>query len=110
VVKKSIWYIKNHIHYNRAMATQPPTRERCGMSKKRKHKEISTDALKVTDLDAHTLGHVFSFLSKCDLVMAAVTCSGFAGAKVSEKLAAWFSDACSKGYANVVQHALGFIR
>jgi hypothetical protein len=92
------------------VATRPPIRESRVTVQKRKHEDISTDALKVTDLDTHTLGHVFSFLSKCDLVMAAVTCRGFAGANVAEKLAVWFSDACSKGYTNVVQHALVFIR
>jgi hypothetical protein len=92
------------------MAAQPPIGESLETVKKRKHEGISTDDLKVTNLDTHTLGRVFSFLSKCDLVMAAVTCRGFAGVKVSEKLEAWFSDACSKGYTNVVQHALGVIR
>jgi len=91
-------------------STQPPTRERCSMSKKRKHQDISTNGLEVTNLDTHSLGHVFSFLSKCDLAMAAVTCRGFSGVKVAEKPGVWFSDACSKGYTNVVHHALVFIR
>jgi hypothetical protein len=93
-----------------SVATQPPTGESRVTVKKRKHEDISTDALEVTNLDTHSLGRVFSFLSKCDLVMAAVTCRGFARVKVAEKMPAWFADACSKGYKNIVQHALVSVR